>query len=76
MGIITINIIHRIVVNVGNNSTIPSSTKSCSLMKIVSNSNSPVVITNVLSKLLPMLENGDLIPCVGYMYIVNSKNVA
>ena len=57
------NKIQRIVVNVGNNSDRPSLTKSCSFMKIVSNSNSPVVITRVLSKLLPISENGDLLPC-------------
>ena len=58
------NKIQRIVVNVGNNSDRPSSAKSCSFMKIVSNSNSPVVITSVLSKLLPISENGVLLPCI------------
>ena len=57
------NAIHRVLVITGNNSTRPSSTKSCSFMNIVSNSNSPVVITSVLRKLLLILENGVLLPC-------------
>ena len=64
------NTIHRVLVADGNNSTRPSSTKSCSFMKIVSNSNSPVVITSVLSKLLPKLENGVLLSCGQYYHKV------
>ena len=57
------NITQNIPVSSGRKRLKPSSTNSWSLIYIVSNSNSPVVITRVFNILRDMLENDVLLSC-------------